>query len=204
MIPLLIDLVDSDLEYPMAQFNCIIPDKKGMKKLIYTINSNILENPLSPQILDKIFDTYWNQFESKFNEIISTTQDVGIKEDRKVDDILLELLSTVRSFDKRLRNIESYNNEKKELGISVFSGYSGYSGKRIESFSGAKLMSEEDMRDTIREIVVFIKSIYDEISLTIESLETIVKEQLAKTKFVLTKNESSQIVHEVAKVFFDF
>ncbi len=175
-----------------------------MKKLIYTINSNILENPLSPQILDKIFDTYWNQFESKFNEIISTTQDVGIKEDRKVDDILLELLSTVRSFDKRLRNIESYNNEKKELGISVFSGYSGYSGKRIESFSGAKLMSEEDMRDTIREIVVFIKSIYDEISLTIESLETIVKEQLAKTKFVLTKNESSQIVHEVAKVFFDF
>lgn len=116
----LIDLVPTDLENPLAQFNHTFPTRDSIWELVRTINLSCKENALKEATLSKVFDTYYPQFEQEFKEIISTTPDTEVKEVRKENDIMLDVLSTVRMLDKRLRNIEiskdkdSLNNLERE------------------------------------------------------------------------------------------
>ena len=102
----LIDLKPNDLQNPLAQFNHTLPEKDSMWNLVCTINSALKEKSLKKSILGDVFETYWEQFETKFNQIISTTPQKEVEEERNDTDILSEVLSTVRTFDRRLRNIE--------------------------------------------------------------------------------------------------
>lgn len=109
---LLIDLAPTDLENPLAQFHATIPDKEGIRGLITSLNTHLGDNALKEQILDQVFETYWPQFESKFNKIKSITEE-GAESTvtRSENDILAEILSTTRSLDKRIRNLEINNIE---------------------------------------------------------------------------------------------
>jgi len=104
---LLIDLESTDLENPLAQFNHTTPTKEGINQLIRTINRSLKDLALNESILEKVFETYWGQFEEGFQNILKTTPDTEVKETRKSNDIMLDVLNTVRMLDKRLRNIES-------------------------------------------------------------------------------------------------
>lgn len=103
----LIDLAPTDLENPLAQFNHTFPTRDSVWELVRTINLSLKENALKESVLSKVFDTYWPQFETCFLDIIKTTPEVEIITKRKDNDIMLDVLSTVRMLDKRLRNIES-------------------------------------------------------------------------------------------------
>ncbi len=103
----LIDLQPTDLENPLAQFNHTFPVKESIRELVRTINLNLKENSLSDSVLLRVFETYWPQFEQEFARIINTTPAVDVKEERNENEIILEVLSTVRTLDKRLRTIES-------------------------------------------------------------------------------------------------
>ena len=103
----LIDLTATDLENPLAQFNHTLPDKIGLFKLIRTINSTLGDQILKEQILEKVFETYWPQFQEKFNQVIANTPDSEVIEKRNNEDILVDILSTVRGFDRRLREVEA-------------------------------------------------------------------------------------------------
>ncbi|TZF85819.1 TIR domain-containing protein (plasmid) [Pedobacter sp. BS3] len=107
----LIDLAPTDLENPLAQFNHTFPTRDSVWELVRTINLSLKENALKESILSKVFDTYWSQFEIDFQEIIVSTPETEVVTKRKDNDIMLDVLSTVRILDKRLRNIES-NNER--------------------------------------------------------------------------------------------
>lgn len=103
----LIDLTPADLANPMAQFNHTMPDKDGMKSLLATINKELGENALEDRILDQVFETYWPQFEEKFNVSVSDKSDFPeIQTERSQQDILTEILYTTRTLDKRIRNLE--------------------------------------------------------------------------------------------------
>ena len=104
---LLVDLSPADLENPLAQFNHTFPTKESLWDLARTINLSLKEQALKENVLAKVFDTYWPQFEEDFNIILQTTPDVEQKESRKSNDIMLDVLSTVRQLDKRMRNIEA-------------------------------------------------------------------------------------------------
>jgi hypothetical protein len=103
----LIDLTPTDLENPLAQFNHTFPVRDSVWELVRTINLSLKENALKESVLLKVFETYWPQFENDFNLIISSTPETEIVTKRKDNDIMLDVLSTVRLLDKRIRNIEA-------------------------------------------------------------------------------------------------
>ena len=59
-----------------------------------------------------MFETYWPQFLEKFSEIQSIKSNDTNVVKRTSDDILLEVLASTRSFDKRLKYIEYKDNNK--------------------------------------------------------------------------------------------
>lgn len=127
----LIDLVATDLENPLAQFNHTFPTRESVWELVRTINLTLKENALKESVLSKVFDTYWPQFECDFKEIISTTPETEVISKRKDNDIMLDVLSTVRLLDKRLRNIEGnserisvINNEKEVIKLNYMADVS--------------------------------------------------------------------------------
>lgn len=115
----LIDLMPTDLENPLAQFNHTFPTRDSVWELVRTINLTLKESALKESILGKVFDTYWEQFEKDFKQIIQTTPEAEIATKRKDNDIMLDVLSTVRLLDKRLRSIES-NNERQFKNEKIY------------------------------------------------------------------------------------
>jgi len=106
----LIDLRPTDVENPLAQFNHSQPDKTGLWDLVRTINSTLEDKKLSEKILEKVFETYWPQFEKSFNDIIENTVEGKVVESRSENDLLVEVLSSIRTMDKRMRSVENKSN----------------------------------------------------------------------------------------------
>lgn len=111
----LIDLVPTDLENPLAQFNHTIPEKQSVWELVRTININLKEGMLKESILLKVFETYWPQFETEFLTIKQTSPETEIVHKRKDNEVILEVLSTVRSLERRISNMESSNIESHSI-----------------------------------------------------------------------------------------
>lgn len=103
----LIDLQPTDIENPLAQFNATLPTKESVWDLVRTINVSLKEKALKESILEKVFNTYWTQFETSFKKIIKETPDEEIKETRSENEILTEVLSSIRMIDKRMRRLEN-------------------------------------------------------------------------------------------------
>lgn len=111
----LVDLNPEDIKDPLAQFNHTRPTKTDMFKLISSINSGLDTARLKESILVNVFETYWPQFESDFTKILAATEAVTAPEvPRTPDDMLSEILNTVRAFDKRIRTLEIGNSHMSE------------------------------------------------------------------------------------------
>lgn len=99
---LLIDLKNTDIGNPLAQFNHTIAcDKESMWELVQTINNALLENKLQEKVLKSVFETYWEQFLEKYKEISQRFKPEEHVKKRSIEDILTEILTTVRALDKR-------------------------------------------------------------------------------------------------------
>ena len=116
----LIDLLATDLENPLAQFNHTFPNKESVWELVRTINLSLKEDALKESVLAKVFETYWPQFEKEFKEIISSTPETEVIVKRKDNDIMLDVLTTVRMLDKRMRNIESNNDSSNRTDNEIY------------------------------------------------------------------------------------
>lgn len=114
----LIDLLPTDLGDPLAQFNHTLPNKEGVWSLVRTLNSTLGEKSLKEKILEKVFETYWPQFNERFLTIISQSPEESQGTRRTNDDILLELLSVTRGLDKRIRQVESSREFEKRFSVN--------------------------------------------------------------------------------------
>ena len=141
----LIDLTPTDLENPLAQFNHTFPTRDSVWELVRTINLTLKDKALKESILSKVFDTYWGQFDTEFKHIIETTPETEITAKRKDNDIMLDVLSTVRLLDKRLRSIES-NNERQFL-------YERHFGNENEINSNRDIISSNEIRMSIQNLI---------------------------------------------------
>lgn len=104
---LLIDLKPTDIKEPLAQFNHTIPDKEGMQGLIKTLNKCLGDKAIKEEILSKIFETYWPEFQRDFSKINENTEENDyIDEKHSSYEILNEILSTTRSLDKKVEDLE--------------------------------------------------------------------------------------------------
>lgn len=102
----LIDLSSNEVKDPLAQFNHTVPTKDGVYQLVRTINNSLETNALKENILSNVFETYWPQFEKEFKEIIKNTKEEDVVIERPKEDILNEILQSVRGLDKRVRTME--------------------------------------------------------------------------------------------------
>jgi len=146
---LLIDLEPGDVGNPLAQFNHSKPEKDSIFNLVRTLNSSLNEQALKDDVLKQVFETYWPQFEKKFTDIL---KDIPIGEDpptRTNEDILSEVLSTVRSLNRRVRSIEG---SEKIVARSKYMD-DGWPPSNIAAFIRSRLamgMPAEEVRDLLR------------------------------------------------------
>ncbi|ATL91885.1 toll-Interleukin receptor [Aeromonas sp. CU5] len=104
---LLVDIKPSEIKDPLAQLNHTLPDRENMFELVRTLNSRLVGNSLDPRILETVFDTYWEQFETEFNLILSRTKNPEAPVPRSEQDILSEILDITRSLGNRVNAIEN-------------------------------------------------------------------------------------------------
>jgi hypothetical protein len=103
----LIDVETKDIEDPLAQFNHTFPARESVLGLVKTLNSTLGISALDTRTLEQVFETYWPQFETKFKEIISSTQaSASPSKARPKEDVLGEILETSRMLNSRLRRLE--------------------------------------------------------------------------------------------------
>jgi len=103
----LIDLEPYQIKDPLAQFNHTLPTKDGLWNLVRTLNNCLGDKSLTEKILDKVFETYWPNFEKTFKEIKNNQEETsGVEGQISEDEILSQILAITRTLDKRLRRIE--------------------------------------------------------------------------------------------------
>jgi TIR domain len=102
----LIDLTPTELDNPLAQFNHTFPTKEGLWNLARTINISLKDRALKEKVLENVFERYWDQFDKDFTEIIKSTPKVEVKAKRKDTDVMIEVLSTVRMLERKIRHLE--------------------------------------------------------------------------------------------------
>jgi len=106
----LIDLDANDVGTPLSQFNHTLPNREGLWSLVRTLNNALKEKGLKEKTLEAVFEIYWPQFESRFNQILDDIEPTGTVNKRPDKDILIEILETSRSMDRRVRKLESNSN----------------------------------------------------------------------------------------------
>ena len=109
----LIDLDHPDLAPPLSQFNGTTPIKEDMEKLVASINTNLGEKALPPEVLKEAFENAWGRFKSKFEEALKSTEtDSPNVAPRPPIEIAQETLITVRAIHSFLQ--EQHRKEKAE------------------------------------------------------------------------------------------
>jgi hypothetical protein len=107
----LVDLQPTDIANPLAQFNHTLPDKPGVFDLLRTINISLGDKGLKDRVLEKVFDTYWPQFESAFKIALDRNPPSEDVKPRSEENMLAEVLTSVRRLDRRMRDIEVSKSE---------------------------------------------------------------------------------------------
>lgn len=103
----LIDLKSSDLQDPLAQFNHTWPTKPSMWELLRTLNGCLESSKLDERILAQVFETYWPQFETKFEKVLEANPPGEKIEPRSEESILAEILQNTRSLSSRVNSLET-------------------------------------------------------------------------------------------------
>lgn len=102
----LIDLDPKDIEDPLAQFNHTFPTKESMLGLVKTLNSTLAQSALDNRVLEQVFNTYWPQFEERFQKILAETEAHAPSKPRPKEDVLGEILENTRMLNSRIRKLE--------------------------------------------------------------------------------------------------
>lgn len=107
----LIDLEPNDIGTPLSQFNHTMPDKAGLWALVRTLNNALEDKGLKEKVLEQVFEMYWPKFKEDFDNIIAQIKPTGTLKKRPDKDILMEILETSRSMERRVRAIENSNDD---------------------------------------------------------------------------------------------
>ena len=139
---LLVDLEPKDIGDPLAQFNHTAPDRNGIFDLVSTMNVASGAKLLDEQVLRRVFDTYWPQFESEFAEILKNTPNTQLKP-RAKDDVLSEILENTRTLSNRIRKIE-------EQSIRIGNARPHQlNDQSIQSLLAGQLAAEDRIKDSL-------------------------------------------------------
>lgn len=113
---LLIDVDQKDVQPPLSQFNLTKPDEESMLKLMTDINSTLTEDVrLEKEVLERSFKVYWTEFKADFDKAIANSKSLSHTQpsaSRTDNEILSEILDTVRGLNKRVGQLEELLDSK--------------------------------------------------------------------------------------------
>lgn len=98
VVPLLFDLKQSDVDFPLAQFQMRVANRDDMHSLVFDINATTAA-PIESQRLEEIFDVWWPKFELERTKILADSTEPA-RQAATQDDatrVLEEILEGVRS-----------------------------------------------------------------------------------------------------------
>ena len=104
VVPYLLDIELSELSSPLSQFQAKKTDKKSTFDIVQSINDKS-ETPVPKDKLKQLFEILWPQLNEKIESIPSNNEDK--KPIRSESEILEDLVSSIRSMDRRVLNLES-------------------------------------------------------------------------------------------------
>ena len=133
---LLIDLEPVAISGPLAQFNHTRAERGDMLKLVKTLNHALGDRRLEDAQLMKAFDAHWPAFEREFAAALKASpQNAPPAPAPKTEDVLAEILSTVRGLAKRVNSLETLQPRPDVRPIDI-----DWLGKSIAYEEGRKLL----------------------------------------------------------------
>ena len=100
VIPVLFDLDLKDLTGPLSQFQAKKTNIEAVRDIVSSINK-VSQNPADGALCNKLVDNLWHVLEQKLGDIQSSTVRKG---GPRQEEVLEQLVETVRSLDIRLRD----------------------------------------------------------------------------------------------------
>lgn len=97
---LLLDLRPPDVRYPLAKFQVTVAERDDVRKLVNAING-LLDEPLTPSVLDEAFEVRWSALEEKFRHAAAIVPAANPELVRNQGSILEEILSILREQERR-------------------------------------------------------------------------------------------------------
>lgn len=160
VVPLLFDMTESDLTFPLAQFHAVEATRAGFLALASSVNRVLPGKGLETAILSNTFDALWSGFQSDLKTVppLQNETDRTYRTDR---DLLDELLETVRGFSRGAIPIPR-TDAPSELGrdwqdyfilgvnLSDRSGEENQDIAALKAFSDAIAVAPIDLADTLR------------------------------------------------------
>jgi TIR domain len=101
VIPLRLDVENSDITGPLQQFHSEKADSEGVKKLLTSLNTS-WATPIADDVLQNVFDPMWAVLAKKIDAIPES--EAAQKKSRSQAEVLEDLVSNVRNMDMRLRD----------------------------------------------------------------------------------------------------
>jgi hypothetical protein len=100
VVPLCVDLPQSDITGPLAAFQGRVLDEDGLKRLVQDVNE-AAEKKVAPDELDDVFAAMWPRVEAAIDKAVDEVQ-ADKEPKRSIEDMLAEVVDTVRRTDRRL------------------------------------------------------------------------------------------------------
>ena len=89
--------------------------KKACGNQFKQYNKTISEKQLEDEVLKDVFETYWERFIKRYDEIIKNSRPEEHIKKRTNEEILNEILTTVRAIDKRSQINDMLNSSSKYI-----------------------------------------------------------------------------------------
>lgn len=93
---LLAGLKPENVKPPLSMFQWTKSEKEDSRKLVQTVNAAISEEPLPPERLDKIFDTWWPELEAQLKKLPAPEKEVDVRRDP--GEMISEILELCRQY----------------------------------------------------------------------------------------------------------
>ena len=107
LVPYLYKLQKSDLLKPAADFQAVLADREGTRKLVDTLNDALDEGMrLATSVLDEVFATWWEKLEEELRSVSPGPVSPPSRK-RSSEDILSEVLQNTRQLLRQSETIQA-------------------------------------------------------------------------------------------------
>ena len=177
--PYLIQMRASDLtQGPLTQFQAKLADRQGTLDLVSTVNTALGPDALEPERLRRLFDRSWPHLEKKLKALPASPPNVQ----RPPDELLTEILETVRSLARRLPPISTARLPRGTLDQSA-----------LRIFSFAQSLRDKFSDDERFRTMTFLHDIPDrDVDKVMSYLEHLPSEKLRRAVDAILQAASTQ------------